>query len=190
MKHPTHLFTLVCFLLLLCLNACNTTNNKGEGKDKNKTPFFDVKGFFEGQANTLTQKDIAIRKTATLNNEKEEQLLKDIDWASELSVFINSDINKPAWFQQYAKDSTRQTNITTISYTALKPDLRTQSLNVTYNNDSNEVTGISIQNKTDNIVYTQQEQLTYKVNKGYTIKTKQKIIFQEEQTFIIDANFQ
>ena len=89
-------------LLIFCvlLNACNPEIKEGETKR-----YFDLKGLIETQIKTLNTKKPFVQKTILMSEKSESHLVNTIDWAKELELFIQMDLNKPAFIQSYQVDS-------------------------------------------------------------------------------------
>lgn len=92
----------VISLLTFCalLSACNE-----EVKDNQTNKYFDLKGLIEKQIKTLNIQKPVVQKSIITADSSENQLVKTIDWAKELELFIQADLNKPAFVQSYQVDS-------------------------------------------------------------------------------------
>ena len=66
--------------------------------------FFDLKAFFQKEKVRLKKLN-AFKKTVSINGVSEEKALTTLDFDNELSIFIASDINRPAWSDKYKVDS-------------------------------------------------------------------------------------
>lgn len=69
-------------------------------RDERKT-FFDVKGFIEGKITELDSEKPLVSKNMVIGEEHSQLSSKDIDWKKELELFVQADINKPAYRQSY-----------------------------------------------------------------------------------------
>lgn len=151
-------------------------------EEKTSTKYMDLKGFFEQETIRLTKANQKAEKTVTRNGVSETK--KDFlpDWDVELSLFSESDINKPAWENSYKvyEDST-QTN-----YTALDNKLRTRSIRIR-KNKSGILNEISIVNRTTNNLYSSTEELTYIPDSLYRIIKKQEVILLGNNNYEISG---
>src|SRR5476649_1867335 len=59
--------------------------------------YFDLKGYFKADATKLTEHNKPVFKTVVHNTITESKKVTIDNWEREFSLFINSDINKPAW---------------------------------------------------------------------------------------------
>src|SRR5215469_10670175 len=93
---------IIIALSVLCFASCKSDS----GAAKDTTKFFDLKGYFASEAARLNKLNPNVDKTAIYNHQTEEQKTHINNWASELSMFSGSDINKPAWRLSYDVQST------------------------------------------------------------------------------------
>jgi len=169
----SHISYLIFILLLsLFLTACS--NDVVSNNDKT-TSYFSLKDFFEEEIEGLEKRQQSIEKTAFLNDKSETKTLEKVDWAQELRLFTNCDINKSAWLGKYKVDSLLNDaeKSLTVSYTALDDKLRTRHITLTF--VENVLTVIDIKNNSQNLIYNMVEELLYKPKEGYEVETTQKI---------------
>ena len=131
--------------------------------------FFDIKGYFEADSARLTKENPWVTKTVTHNKVPETQKVRIANWGTELSLFIQSDINKPAWKNSYSVSTTDNITI----YTAKDPALKTQKVVIKKEND--RLKWIMIINHTKNILYENTEKLSYFPDSLYLIEKKQSV---------------
>jgi hypothetical protein len=93
------------FLSSLCLVSvllvgwgCETPSSTSSGE---VTQYVDVKGFIEQQQKLLQQRKPLVKKAWTVGKELEEKQTSEIDWETELALFEQADINKPAYARTY-----------------------------------------------------------------------------------------
>lgn len=134
--------------------------------------FFDLKGYFSGEAIRLAKSNPEINKTAVYNKQPETQRVHITNWTNELSMFSESDINKPAWRASYDVQSSDGF----ITYKARDPELKTQDI-VIKKNGSN-VRWIFIYNHVRRtlfnvMLYETKETLTYFPDSLYQVQKRQ-----------------
>jgi hypothetical protein len=162
---------------LLGIASCKRDSNADTGK------FFDIKGYFKADSARLTQANPLITKTVTHNKIPETQKVHISNWGTELSLFIESDINKPAWRNSYDVRTTGDILI----YTATDPALKTQKVVVKKEND--QLKWIMIINHTKNILYENTEKLSYFPDSLYLIQKKQSVRVLGTDTYRINGLF-
>lgn len=170
-------------LLTFCalLSACNPEIKEGKTKK-----YFDLKSLIEIQIKTLNTQKPFVQKTILVSGKSESKSVKTIDWAKELELFIQMDLNKPAFIQSYQVDS---------SSTSVKYELKdTEKLPVKYLTISRAgENGISIEALVSNENYLYQTErhlkLSLKNNKiyNYQIEGFQKIVFGDKKKFKING---
>lgn len=163
-------------IVFLVLSACS------EPKKKETRSYEDLKGFFEAEALRLAKADPEIKKTVARNDNSETRVMRDIDWKVELSLFAESDINKPAW-----KDSYKVINQTGKTvYIASDPDLRTREISVS-KNILGQIVKVRIVNQTKNLLYSSEEQLLYIPDSLYQISKQQDVAVIGESRYFING---
>ena len=175
-------------ILILCLSilACQ----KGT-RDVSILPssFFDLKEFFMEEEETLSGKIKKLHKEIRINGKLEEQRLDSFDLKKELAIFIAADINRPAWLDQYQVDSLRDNRnvLTAISYKALKNNLKTKELKVSY--EAGIVSEIYVKKAISAMAASSFQELTYYKGKGYKNRNEQSMIFSKANTIQLDVKF-
>ncbi len=170
-------------LLTFCalLSACNE-----EVKENQVKKYFDLKGLVERQITTLNSQKPSVQKTVLMSDSTENQLVKTIDWAKELELFIQADLNKPAFVQSYHVDSSSMG----VKYTLKETEkLPVKYLNVNRLGED----GISIEAyiNTDNYLYETERHLKLSLRNNqvtdYQIDGFQKIVFGNKKGFKING---
>jgi len=170
------LFT-TSFILLLAIASCKRDSNAAV----DTKAFFDIKGYFEADSARLTKDNPLVTKTVTHNRVPETQKLHITNWGTELSLFTQSDINKPAWRNSYYSNTTDNITI----YLAKDPSLKTQKVVIKREND--KLKWIMIINHTKNILYENTEMLSYFPDSLYLIQKKQRVRVLGTDTYRISG---
>jgi hypothetical protein len=90
--------SLIIIALSFIAVSCQNTPPQYNGQ---KTAFFDLKGYFKTEIERLKTDVKKVKKTVTLNGKSEEKILENLNFEEELTPFIASDINRPAWSDYY-----------------------------------------------------------------------------------------
>jgi len=146
--------------------------------------YFDVKGFFEKESARLTKLNPLIVKSVYHNGVTETKKVYIDNWDNEFSLFSESDINRPAWRDNYTTIS--EGNITI--YRAKDPELNnTQQILIKRVNgkveyiliyNSNHASKNTTNSKTrslKNLLFTNEEELSYFPDSLYQINKIQSI---------------
>ena len=171
------------FLSALILLAAMASCKKEDGTAAGKKKFFDIKGFFEADSARLAKKNPLIIKTVTHNRIPETRKVHITNWGEELDLFIQSDINRPAWRNSYAVDTSEDL----LMYTAKDPSLKTQEIII--KRDHDKVKWIVIGNHTKNVLYENLEKLSYFPDSLYLIQKKQRVRLLGTDTYRISGFF-
>ena len=157
-------YTAICFFALL-LPACKPDIKETGTSGK----YFDLQGYFKTEVAKLSKLPDTILKTVIHNGVAESKRVKIDNWPRELNLFVESDINKPAWRDSY---KIQQTDHTTI-YMATDTTIKTREIII--NKKDDKVAWIIIYNFTKNILYTNREKLTYVPDSMYKIEKTQHV---------------
>jgi len=145
--------------------------------------YFDLKGYFYADSARLTHQNKPVLKTVIHNGVTQTRKVHIANWGNELSLFISSDINKPAWKDSY----TVQTSGDALIYKAKEPGLQTTQIII--NRPNNKVKWILIFNHTKNMLYETKEKLTYFPDSMYMIEKTQKVRFMGSNRYDIKGMF-
>lgn len=173
---------IMCILTVsLMVLSCSSESQTNQTKK-----YFDLKGLIESQIKILNKLKPIVQKSILIAEKSENQVVKTIDWAKELALFIQADLNKPAFIQSYQVDSSS----TSLKYTLKK----TEKLPVKFLNITNVGTdGINIEAlvNNDNYLYQTERHLKLSLKNNqvtdYQIDGFQKIVFGDKKVFKING---
>jgi len=94
-KLSAHIFPIIIILLL---SGCDQPQEKA----KEKKIYYDLKGFIETQIEFLSEQKPIVDKVMSVSGKNESRSTREVDWKKELELFIQADINKPAYSKSYA----------------------------------------------------------------------------------------
>ena len=144
--------------------------------------YFSLEDFFLDEIERLTRSATIVDKTVSRNGVSEQKHIQIEDWKSELALFMDSDINKPAWQNSYRIDSTEYS----LTYTSTDPELRTQRITINKNKNG-LIKHIAIKNHTNNMLYQTAEQLDYYPDSVYLITKQQQVRFIGDNEYVIQG---
>jgi hypothetical protein len=143
--------------------------------------YFDISGFFKADTAKLSKLNSPVNKTVTHNGVTENKTVHITNWGQELNLFIQSDINRPAWKNSYKIQITDSL----IVYQAKDPDLRTTRIAIKKEGD--KVKWILIFNHTKNLLYETREKLSYFPDSAYLIEKWQKVRLMGRNNYRIEG---
>jgi hypothetical protein len=142
---------------------------------------FDLTGYLKKDAARLNKLNRPVNKTVTHNGVTETKTVHIADWNSELGLFIDADINKPAFknsYQVIAEDSL-------LVYKAKEKDLKVRELII--KRAGGNIKYILIYNKVENQLYKTTQKLTYFPDSVYRLETVQHVKLLGTNTYIIEG---
>ncbi len=143
--------------------------------------YADISGFFKADTAKLTKLNPLVNKTVTHNGVTENKTLHITNWGQELNLFIQSDINRPAWKNSYKV----QTTDSLIVYQAKYPDLRTTRIVIKKNGA--QIKWVLIFNHTKNLLYETREKLSYFPDSAYLIEKWQHVRLMGQNNYRIEG---
>lgn len=176
-------------ILLASLFGCET------GQENTKTPkaYYDLKGFIESQIVLLKSDKPSVSKNMEISGNSENRTSRDIDWNRELELFVQADINKPAYSKSYRIE---HPDTLTVVYT-LKPgeSLPVRFLKISQDKASGNPTMIQASLFSANKLYESQKDIELHATMrsgrwqlvSYVITGYQKLATQEKKPFGIKA---
>ena len=181
--------TAVCIALVLVTSGCGT----GSKKVHFHTGYFDLEEYMDGQVILLWKTKATTTKEVFLNGKTEQRNIAALDsaqWRTELSSFIDADINKPAYIKRYSVDTINTNDsIRCIDYKALDDKLRTRELKVYFRKNDTIPVRLEAELKSNKIFYHSQEYVSYTRGISYVITGKQDVIFAKADTFAVHGEF-
>lgn len=149
----------------------------------NRTPdgplvFFDLKEFLvEEQLRLGGHADVS--KTVEVNGTSETRELKAYDWQSEMALLNQWDINRPAWRDQYQRDTILDGLKSYIRYQSLDDNLQVQSMDIWQS--GSQVDSIFILTQVDNPLRTTHGMYRYVPETGLIFSQVSSRRFGSEQ---------
>ncbi len=190
------------FLIMISTICIISFSSCGDGggaavETKEERAYFSLVDFFDKEIKRLEGEDKEkLEKRVILNGMEEIKTMtnEQIDWATELSVFKQADINRKAWLDKYEVieqiESTKTgEDIHVTEYKALDPDLKTRFIKLYYKDKTQAPLLVEIRNETKNMIYKGYEKLRYKRGERYYIENVQKVVMRNLDQMIIDGNW-
>jgi hypothetical protein len=182
------LFTLFT-LLFIVLISCGERESDENGPKR----YFDLKGFVENQIVYLDEKKPEVDKSASLDGEVKVIRTRDIDWKKELELFVQADINKPAYAQSY--DVIRKDSLTYEYKLKANTDLPVRYLKIVSDTSIKSPVKVIAVLESRNRIYESQKNIELTCSKKdnlwhlstYTVKGYQKLIFMDPKEFEISS---
>ena len=170
----------ILFFLTLLLSFSHCTGDRAPVATEEMTPqFFDLAAYVDAEVTRLTDRGVRAEKTITLNGITETQPDRAINYETDLRLFREADINKPAWADKYTASSEELSgNHRTTIYRALDSSLVVRRLLV--EEDQGEVVRIEIDRKTGTVLSDGRHRLMYQPARGYSVTTRQTNRFGED----------
>ncbi len=175
------------FFYLLLLAACNQEPIASKPVFEKK-PYFDLKGYFDGEIQRLNSKGRA-KKMVLAGGKKEEQIVESINFQKELSVFSESDVNRPAWSDKYIVDTAfnEQKQIIYLHIKAIDEKLKTRKIDIEFRDAL--ISRILIENNASSFIASSNQVLIYEPSFGYSIENHQKVAMADDQIFKVAVQF-
>ncbi len=175
----------VGFCFLLALTSCqNPAENNTE-----PNAYYDVKGFVQTQIQLLSQQQPTIEKMMVVGQDVEKRTTKEVNWKKELELFLQADINKPAFRLSYA---IQHPDSLTYEYTLqTEEDLPVRFLKVVLDKNSGKPALIEAKISSENKLYESEKNLSMRCEEKagvwrvatYQIEGFQELVISDRKPF-------
>ncbi len=158
--------------LILCNYGCKSKVAKQASSSIDTTHFFSIANFFLGEIKDIETTPYLIYKITTKNNgSKDSTSINKETFAAITKQFIACDISdatkKQAYKETVFKDNS--TNSITLNYSTNNKDLPIQSIDVLFNEATNNITRIFVKQMLNNKDSSVSVLYSWKANKSFTI---------------------
>jgi ribosomal protein S8 len=173
----------LCLFLAFTLIACST-----EPADQTKH-YYDLKGFIDAQIKALNLQKPTVSKQMTADGKTEQKQMIVSDWAQELELFRQLDLNKQAYILSY--ETTRPDSLT-YQYTLKATEKSVVRFLKIKLNTKGQVADIEAIVKTENQLYGSEKKLTLSCDtdkkgnwtvKNYAVKGYQHLTMTDKKAF-------
>ena len=174
------------YFISLCLFSCN------QPQDKPQTPtYFPLKAFMEQQIALLSAQKPLLNKMVEAEGQSDTTQTTAVDWTKELDLFVQADLNKPAYINSYTVSNEGNTTRYVVKNGESLP---TQFLKITRDPVTQQPITVEALSRTENYLFTSQKQvsLVASINKDgkwrlaqYRIEGFQQLIFGSKKPFKI-----
>ena len=173
----------ISFLFTLVFSC----SQKGEVNNQPTSSFFSLIDFMEEEKNWMVNNKIYLTKTLSLNGETDTLYIDQPNFASELDVFIKSDINRPSLSDKYSVDSIFSSGkLYKITYTAKDEKVNTRKLSIQFDRH-NKVGLIDIRLFNGTPITKNVQHLIYRPNNGYVIKNEQYFMGNKDEIMVVGS---
>lgn len=151
--------------------------------------YYDLPKFFEAQIDNLKDKGQWVRKHVTKDGHSHIIERGNIDWTEELGVFLDSDINRPAWRGEFKVDTIKLEREYVITYKTANEQIPVKNVVVTIDRDSKQCLKLTVDRHTENFLYESDQSLYFTTGEGYMMKGKLSVTLLFDSEYSIDTEF-
>lgn len=151
--------------------------------------YYDLPKFFENQINNLKSKGQWVRKHVTKDGHSHIIERGNIDWNEELGVFLDSDINRPAWRGEFKVDTINLEREYVITYKTGNEQIPVKNVVVTIDKQSKQCLKLTVDRRTENFLYKSDQSLYFTTGEGYIMKGKLSVTYLFDSEYAIDTEF-
>ena len=183
----------ILLLSILFVSSCTDSAPQNQ-----PNVYYDVSGFIKGQIARLSSQKPLVSKAVAINEKRNQQATRDINWSRELELFMQADLNKPALRSSY--QITRPDSVT-YQYTLKNSEerLTVRSLNVQVDSITNQPRRIEAVLQTNNPLYSSERRLLLESGpvagrawqvKHYKLSGFQKLPYFSKNLFLVEGRVQ
>lgn len=168
---------LLTILFIITLTSCE----KEVKVNAVNSQYFDLPKYFAKESQILANGSLSLEKTATINQVRETRILKVKNWKKELSIFAAVELNKTAWRGKFKVIAAKNYTL----YSCADKQVPVKSVLIRKEGDN--IAGIKIVMRSNNLLYNNTEELIYIPNKSYSVFKSQKVKMLGEKTYKISG---
>jgi hypothetical protein len=141
------------------------------------------------QVDNLRSKGQRVRKHVTKDGNSHIIERGDIDWEEELDLFIESDINRPAWRGEFKVDTINLEREYVITYKTANAQIPVKNVVVTIDKGTRQCLKLTVDRRTDNFLYSSDQSLYFTTGEGYMMKGKLSVSLLFDSEYSIESEF-
>lgn len=170
---------------LCVLWACSSDLQQADD-GKIPAPYFDLKGYMESEIRRLDAAQPRVVKKVRFNDQEETLQFELLDYAEELRIFSDSDINRPAWRGMYACDTiVSGPGAFHVRYTATEKGPVVRMLTLIY--EDGKIAELNVKRASKTLLLGSSQDLYYHPSSGFSIRTLQQALMRKDQTVYIEV---
>ena len=185
-KLSAHIFPIIIILLL---SGCDQPQEKA----KEKKIYYDLKGFIETQIEFLSEQKPIVDKVMSVSGKNESRSTREVDWKKELELFIQADINKPAYSKSYAVS--KPDSLTSVYTLKTEENISVKSVRIQLDKTTGNPVLIQARLRSENKLYQSEKNVELHCKSesnqwhltSYSIKGYQKLATMDRKNFDIQA---
>ncbi|GHB53643.1 hypothetical protein GCM10007390_03080 [Persicitalea jodogahamensis] len=174
-----------CFCFLVLFSACQTP---AETRTE-PNAYYDVENFVQNQIKLFSQQQPSIEKTMVVGEDEEKRNTRAVDWQKEMELFLQADINKPAYRLSYA--TARPDSLTYEYRLQTEEDLPVRFLKVVLDEDNGKPAVIEAKISSENKLYESEKNLSMRCEEragiwqitSYRIQGFQELVISDRKPF-------
>ena len=181
------------FVSTLLISSCTNPAQQNQ-----PNVYYDVLGFVQRQIAELSVQRPLVNKAVAINEKKNQQTTRDINWSRELELFIQADINKPALRSSY---EVGRPDSLTYQYRLKKSEehLAVRELTVQLDSLTHQPSRIEAILQTSNPLYSSERHLLLESGsiaghewqvKHYKLSGFQKLPYFDKNDFLVEGSVQ
>lgn len=167
--------------VLVLLFFCGCTPSVKKQQDN--LTYFDLKGYFQKEAQRLKNNNPVLTKTVTVNGAAEKKRIRITDWEKEFAIFLDADINRTAWAGLFSTEKSKEREL----YTSNNEKVPVKEVLIL--KKGAQLYSIQILVKNANVLYSSADTLSYYPDSLYQVKKKQHIKLLSEKDYSITGKF-
>jgi len=190
---PRFVQNMLVLTALLFLFSCKGEEEQKATANPATGTYFSIKDFTKDQWKTFHGQPFMLHQYVTLNGKTDSTILSALTmkWSLVFKTFFETDISDPKFLEQYDfamfEESTTETR--TFTYTAKKPELFTQKLQIAADMYTNKIRNIFIETQKQTFWNTQTQKLFYSPLRVIQIQEHNDPLIGRQKDLVIEYKF-
>ena len=177
------------FLYIALVFSFVSCSDLAEVYYENDRYYFDLPTFLNERIANLQKNNQWVRKHVTKDGHEHIIERGDIEWNEELDLFLDSDINRPAWRGEFKVDTIKLEREYVVTYKTENKQIPVKNVVVTIDKDTRQCLKLTVDRRTKNFLYQSDQSLYYTTGEGYIMKGKLSINYLFDSEYSIQSEF-
>lgn len=176
---------LIVLVALIFITACQDFETNAHNQ---AIELFDIKPIVQKDISYNQQNNCTQKKVITINNKQDILNLENIDWAKDLQILLDADINKKDWQDKFQKQTDTINNEIITKYSSFSKKIPVKKMLV-ISDTTNNISSIHIERMINGGLFSSEQVIDYIPTKQFSVKSIQKAFFTKDFKSDIEIYF-
>lgn len=177
------------YILSICVVFSSCDKDPAEAYYEDQRFYYDLPSFIQKQIGNLKEKGQRIRKLVKKDGHSHIIEKGNINWEEELGLFLESDINRPAWRGEFKVDTIKLEREYVVTYKTENKEIPVRNVVITIDRKTGQCLKVTVDRRTENFLYSSDQSLYFTTGEGYMMKGKLSVNYLFDSEYSIESEF-